>query len=109
MAKPLQHQIIARALEIVSDEAHWTRVSLARTAEGRSCACFDPLAARFCAVGALLRAAGEWLGGDGFARALEAEKFVLAANNRSDECMQRINDIEGREVIVAMFKVALGS
>ena len=62
MSKPLQHQIIARALEIVSDEEHWTRASVARTADGRQCACFDPRAARFCAIGALNRAARELLG-----------------------------------------------
>ena len=62
MSKPLQHQIIARALEIVSDEEHWTRAGVARTADGRQCACFDPRAARFCAIGALNRAARELLG-----------------------------------------------
>ena len=60
MAKPLQHQIVARALEIISNEAHWTRASIARTADGWPCACLDPLAYKFCAVGALYRAAVEF-------------------------------------------------
>jgi hypothetical protein len=114
MSKPLQHQIIARALEIVSDPTKWTRGSMARTADGKACASLDPLAVRFCAVGALFRAAGELLGAnefalgrDGFAQAVEAEKFLLAANNLSDDGVPRINDVEGREAIVAMFRVAL--
>ena len=49
--------IVARALEIISNEAHWTRASIARTADGLPCACLDPLAYKFCAVGALYRAA----------------------------------------------------
>jgi hypothetical protein len=114
MSKPLQHQIIARALEIVSDESKWTRGSMARTADGNPCACLDPVAVRFCALGALFRAAGELFGMDkfalgqnGFAQAVEAESFVLAANNLGDDGAPRINDVEGREAVVAMFKVAL--
>ena len=108
MAKPLQHQIIARALEIISDEAHWTRASIARTADGSPCVCLDPLAFKFCAVGALYRAAGELLG-DGFEHVFKTAKFLLAANNRGSDSLPRINDIEGHLVIVAMFKVALAS
>ena len=114
MAKPLQHQIIARALEIISDESKWTRGSMARPADGTACACLDPLAVRFCALGALFRAAGELfgmgefaLGQDGFAQAVEAEKFLLAANNLGDDGIPRINDMYGREAVVAMLKVAL--
>ena len=107
MARPIQHQIIARALEIISDEAHWTRVFVARRADGRPCACFDPCAVRFCAVGALIRAAGELVGVAGVERAYAAEKCVLAANGRRHDSLPRVNDSEGHEVIVAMFKVAL--
>jgi hypothetical protein len=107
MAKPLQHQIIARALEIISDESKWTRGSMARMADGTACACLDPLAVRFCAVGALYRAAGELLAGNGFDRALEAEHLVLEANTELHG-LPSINDVEGRETIIAMFKVTLG-
>ena len=107
MAKPLQHQIVARALEIISDEEHWTRGCVARTADGKQCACFDPRAARFCAIGALNRAARELLGVAGVEPAYAAEAFVLAANGRHHDSLPCINDNCGHEVIVAMFKVAL--
>jgi hypothetical protein len=107
MSKPLQHQIIARALEIVSDETKWTRGSMARTADGKACASLDPLAVRFCAVGALFRAAGELLGKDGFAQVVEAENFVLAANNLGNDGVPRINDVLGRAAIIELFQVAL--
>jgi hypothetical protein len=106
MAKPLQQQIIARALEIISDESMWTRGSMARTTDGKACACLDPLAVRFCAVGALCRAAGELLSSNGFDRALEAEHLVLAANNELHG-LPSINDVDGRDAVIAMFKVAL--
>jgi hypothetical protein len=106
MAKPLQHQIISRALDMISDNAKWTRVSLARAADGAPCGCFDPIAVQFCAVGALYRAASELLGLDALAHAIEAENIVLAANSRSDG-LQIVNDVEGREAVIAMFKIAL--
>ncbi len=36
-----------------------------------------------------------------------SEKFVLAANGRHHDSLPRINDHEGHEVIVRMFKLAL--
>ena len=108
MSKPLQHQIIARALEIISDELRWTRGAMARTADGSSCDCLDLLAERFCAIGALQRAAAELLGNKIFAHVLEVEEFVLAAN-KSTLGLPSINDVEGRDAIIAMFEVALAS
>lgn len=106
MAKLLQYQIVGRGLEIISDESKWTRCSMARMADGKVCACLDPAAASFCAVGALYRAAALLFGAAGFNRALESEEFVLAAN-KSDVGLQLINDTEGRDAVIAMFKVAL--
>ena len=108
MAKPLLHQLIARALEIISDETKWTRCSMARMADGKVCASLDPAAASFCAVGALYRAAAVLFGADGFNRALEAEEFVLTSN-KSNVGLQIINDTEGREAVIAMFEVALAN
>ena len=76
MAKPLQNQIIARALEIIEDGAHWTPVFVARMANGKPCSCMDKRAVRFCAIGALARAAKELVGTDeriGIERAYQAE------------------------------------
>src|SRR5262249_49748784 len=62
MSRPLQHQIISRALELIRNEAHWTRVYVARAANGKPCACTDDSATRFCAIGALAKAASELTG-----------------------------------------------
>ncbi len=105
MARPLQHQIIARALELIADEAYWTSLIIARTADNKPCGCLEPAATRFCALGALYRAASELLGD--VEPALEVVKFVLAANNRPTDSLPHINDHEGHAAIVSMFKYAL--
>jgi len=43
----------------------------------------------------------------GVAQAFLAEKFILKANNRPYDTLPCINDNEGHEVIVSMFKRAL--
>jgi hypothetical protein len=107
MARSIQHQIIARALEIISDEKRWTRLVIARTAEGEPCPCLSASAERFCAVGALYRAAGDLLAGEAFPIVFKTQKFVLAANDAASDSLPRINDVQGHECILAMFKRAL--
>lgn len=106
MARSLHHQIIARALEVINDEEHWTRGAVARTAIGEVCGADDPLAARFCAVGALSRAVHD-LGEMSSVHIFKAAEFILAANNSPNDSIARINDAYGHAVIVKMFKRAL--
>ncbi len=109
MARSLQQQIIARALDLISAEERWTCLAVARTANGSLCDCRDAAAARFCAVGAIYRASGGLLGEEAFRFVFRAEKFILRANNRPHDSLPRINDQEGHAVIVEMFKRALAS
>ena len=108
MARPIQQQIILRALEIVSDESRWTAATLARDQHGRSCPVKAPEAVRFCAVGALARAAFELLG-DAANHSLVAhiENTVLAANDHPRLTLAHINDQQGRQAIIGLFKKAL--
>ncbi len=107
MTNSLEKQIIARALEIISAQEHWTRVTWARTSKGQPCTWADPTAVKFCAVGALNRAAIEVVKGWGCSRAIEAEELIMVANDRVGEGLPKINDDEGHEVVVAMFRTAL--
>jgi hypothetical protein len=88
VAKSLQHLIIARALDIISDEERWTSLAVARTANGNPCDCRDIAAARFCAIGALYRASGELLGEEVSDFVFRAEKLILRANNRPNDSHQ---------------------
>ena len=109
MAKTLQHQIIEGALHLIAEEEHWTRCSMARNKEGDPCSVWDPAASRFCAVGALWRAAFELTESLEFFQLVETiAKRVVAINRRSD-CLQTCNDVEGHAAVVGMFEVALAA
>jgi hypothetical protein len=108
MAKPLQHQIIAGALELIADEAHWTRGALARDKRGLVCCWESREAFRFCAVGALARAAADLLGSasDAGPLALAIARDVMIADGVT-RCVQQINDIEGHAAVVRALQKAL--
>ena len=57
MAKPLKFQIIERAKELIQNEQHWCRGSLAIDASGDSADPTSKEAVRRCAFGALIAAA----------------------------------------------------
>ena len=107
MVSGLEKQIIARALEIISLRERWTRETWARTSNYQPCNWADSAAVKFCAAGALNRAAIEVVKGWGCSRAIAAEELIMAANERVGEGLPKINDEEGHEVVVAMFKTAL--
>jgi hypothetical protein len=107
MAKTLQLQIIEKASHLVAEEQHWTRCSMARNGEGDPCSVWDPSAARFCAVGALWRAAFDLTGDlDVFPVVERTALQVVASNGRADS-LQTLNDIEGHAAVVQMFHTAL--
>src|SRR5205085_10222481 len=106
MAKTLQRQIIARALELIEDEAHWSRGAWARNARGQPCAWKSPGAVKFCALGALYRAAFEMAGDNVFDL---AEKATIRISEGGPASLPHINDVEGHAAIVAAFKRALAS
>ena len=108
MSKSLQHQVIFRALEIISDEGKWTEGALARDQHRHSCQAIAPEAVRFCAVGALERAAFELLGHSAEPLFLaDIENIVLTANGCTKRTLAQVNDQVGREAVVELFKKAL--
>ncbi len=109
MAMTLQHQIIEGALHLLAAEDHWTRCSMARDGEGYPCSVWDPAAVRFCAVGALWRAACELMDDrDVFPLVERTALQVLMSNDRTDG-LQTLNDVEGHAAIVQMFRTALAA
>ena len=62
MSKPLDHLIVARARKIIEDPKHWTRRELTTFNNGRRAKPHHKRASRFCAIGALVRAALELTG-----------------------------------------------
>ena len=108
MAKPLQHQIIAGALGIVSDEARWTSKTMARDSHGKSCSIYASEAVRFCPVGALTRAAFDLLGEVPSIVLIDGtEDHILSSSHLEHLSLPQMNDRLGREAVVRMFKRAL--
>ncbi len=102
MSKSLKDQIITRALELVSDERTWTRASMARTADNHTCSCTSPEAVKFCALGAIYRAAFELTGQQDVALVKAAVRQV------GDYVMlPYVNDMQGRLRVVGLFRKAL--
>ena len=108
MAKTFQHQIIEGALRIIAEEKHWARCSMARTSEGNACSVWDLAADRFCAVGAMWRAAFELMGDLDVSVVERTAHQVVASNGRAD-ALQTLNDLEGHAAVVQMFRTALAS
>ena len=91
MSKSLHHQIVARALEFVSGEQTWTRASMARTADNRTCSLTSPHAVKFCALGAIYRAIFELTGQQ------DATLVQATVRQVSDYIeLPYINDMHGR-------------
>ncbi len=107
MAKILQHQVISGALALISDKANWSRGAWARTPDGAPCGWADPKAVKFCAMGALNRAAWDLLRDDICDLGVRASQQVLEASGIPHRCLPQINDSEGHAVVIAMFERAL--
>jgi hypothetical protein len=107
MSNTLQHQIIAGALQVISEEKHWTRCSMARDIAGYPCSVWDPAAVRFCALGAMWRAAYALTGNlEVFPLVDDVAQQVIASNGRGDT-LQTLNDLEGHAAVVQMLQTAL--
>ncbi len=57
MSKPLVQQVAERARGLIANPRTWTQFAIARTGNHRHCEPTDAKAVRYCAYGAILRAA----------------------------------------------------
>lgn len=114
MSKPLVHQITERARGFIADQRKWTQYAIARTGNNRHCEPTDAKAVRFCAYGAILRAAYDIAGNDDQAQRLadQAAMFIMERDSpyAAFEEMIAINDGQrsgARKAIIDMFEKAL--
>jgi hypothetical protein len=100
MAHSLQRMIIERASVFVHKPEAWTRGKEVATVDNQSLKdIMDPRAQRFCARGALLRAACELVGPDSCRQATDAAEKALTP----DVSIVDVNDCEGRKAVVRLF------
>src|SRR5262245_33580029 len=114
MSKPLHHQIVARARELVSDPNHWTQGDLAVFKDGRTAEPTHPDAYAFCAVGALQRAAHELSTARGAPLADQVvtimESFATTHQDPNTEfSLETLNDDVGQAAVLELFDHYLAS
>lgn len=100
MSKTLE--ILRRAKQLISKPENWTTKKLARNPRGEACGYYKPDAVRFCAQGALLRAARELDGWGDYAGA----SIILSDSTPSKNAII-LNDQGPHEAVLAMFDRAI--
>jgi hypothetical protein len=110
MSRTLELATIDRALRLIRDKRHWTRYAVTRRPNGACCKPVDDRAVRYCAFGALVRAATE-LSGSCDRRLIEAtERMVLSANGCAPNTrLAALNDHHGHAAVIKAFEQTLKS
>jgi hypothetical protein len=112
MAKPLHHQIVARAQEIFSDRNRWVQGQLSVSDDGGCADRMDARARRFCAVAALRRAAHELAPGQtSLADQLQValEQMVHLRHPQLSDCLENLNDDGDHATVLRLFDEFLAS
>jgi hypothetical protein len=114
MAKPIFTQVIERARNLIAIRSSWTRYTLALTRNNRDCEPTDAKAVRFCAYGALVRAAYDLTGNADQARRLAGQAAVWITGRRTpEEAYEEIytlNDgspVASRKAVLRLFEESL--
>lgn len=114
MSKPLVQQVTERARGLVADPRTWTQYAIARTGNNRHCEPTEAKAARFCAYGAILKAAYDISGTNEQAQRLADQTAMLIMGRDSPysafEEMIAINDghrVSSRKALLELFDGAL--
>lgn len=109
MSPDLQQQILRKARNLLSDRRRWTRYSAARTGNGIVCTPYAPDAVKFCAYGAVVRAALEVTGSrqqaGQLARSIEMRLFGQARVQQ--QRLSHVNDCEGYAAVLALLDAAV--
>ncbi len=109
MTQTLQKKILARALALISEKQRWTTGSMARKSDGSNCHWGHPQAYKYCAMGAIARAAADVLGPDYRAAIINRVASYLLVVTGRPEGLGFINDREGHAAVVEMFEKALAA
>jgi hypothetical protein len=108
MTTTVQKQVLINARALITDSAHWTRGRLASTADGRAVDPCDPTAIKWCAAGAIYRAAYDLVGdphqatriSNGVAKSICPRRWWLGG-------IPGLNDARGHAAVLEVFDKAL--
>jgi hypothetical protein len=114
MSKPLVQQVAARARGLIEDPRGWAQYAIARTGNNRHCEPTDAKAVRFCAYGAILRAAYDIAGDQDRAQRLADQAAMLITGRDNPyaafEELIAINDghrASARKAVLELFDAAI--
>jgi len=114
MAKPVFTHVVEGARAYVAGRGTWTRYTLALTSNNRDCEPTDAKARRFCAYGALVRAAFDITGDPEQASHLAGRTAMWVTGRDSPETayeeIYSINDgppVSSRKAILRLFDLSL--
>jgi len=110
MTTTVQKQVLINARALIADPAHWTRGTLACTANGRRVAWHDQSATKWCALGAIYRAAYDLVGDP--KEAMRIGNEVARSISRTRWFGGRLpimNDTRGHTAVLAAFDKALSA
>jgi hypothetical protein len=110
MAKPIFRHVIEGARAYVAGRGTWTRYTLAATSRGRECEPTDEKAKKFCAYGALVRAAYDLTGNPVEARRLAGRAAMrITGSSTPHEAFEEIYSVNdgqpdaSRKAILQLF------
>lgn len=108
MTTTVQKQVLINARTLIADPAHWTSDTLARTVDGHHVDWYDHSATKWCAMGAIYRAAYDLVGdpkeaeriGNEVAKSVRPTRWLRGA-------LPAINDARGHTAVLAVFDKVL--
>jgi hypothetical protein len=108
MATTLKKQVLINARALIANPAHWTMWVLAASEHGRPVSWHDRAARRWCAVGAIHRAAFDLLGDKERAIALANEVIArIYPHTPPRRNLPALNDTQGHAAVIGLFDRAL--
>jgi hypothetical protein len=110
MTTTVQKQVLINARALIADPAHWTRGALARSADDNYVDWYDRSATKWCAQGAIYRAAYDLVGDQNEATRIgnEVAKNIYRPSWRFVS-LPNVNDRQGHAAVLAVFDKAVAA
>jgi hypothetical protein len=105
MTATARKKLLLNARALIADPAHWTRGVLACTGNGRPVMWHDREACRWCALGAIQRAASDLLGDE--KQSMRVADEVI--NSWFPRNLSAVNDTQGHAAVLELFDKALAT
>ena len=109
MATTVQKQVLIKARALIADRNHWTRSFFACTEAGQPVAWYASSAAKWCAMGAIYRAAYDLAGDRDEAARIGTKVAKSISPLWLCSGLMMMNDARGHAAILASFDKALAA